>query len=163
MWTYLTLRNTLKYNTVLQKIVKGYNISYHRSIRMNPVDVDGANESIVWTNLYSKRAPVVRFKFKVGDRVRNSKQRIVFEKSYLPGWSEEMFTIVRGMGNQRQPMYKLKDYSDEEIKGSIYGQEIQKVHKSDDVYTIEKVLSTRKKKLLGYPSKFNSLVSDLTQ
>ena len=40
MWKYFTMRSTLKYIAVLQKLVKGYNQSYHCSIRIKPADVD---------------------------------------------------------------------------------------------------------------------------
>ena len=69
-------------------------------------------------------------------------------------------------------MYKLEDYGHEKIEGSFYEKEIQLVVKTDDVFKIEKVLFTRKRrgvkkdffKWKGYPEKFNSWIgeSDLT-
>ena len=41
------------------------------------------------------------------------------------------------------PVYKLKDYDDEELKGTFYEKELQKVIKSDDVYKVEKILKKR--------------------
>ena len=66
-------------------------------------------------------------------------------------------------------MYKLEDYAGEEIRGSFYEEEMHKVRKVDDVYRVEKVIRKRKKngrteylvKWLGYPSPFNSWVTDL--
>ena len=40
MWKYFTANNTLKYIDILQKLVKSYNSSRHRSIGMRPVDVN---------------------------------------------------------------------------------------------------------------------------
>ena len=56
------------------------------------------------------------------------------------------------------PVYRLRDYTDDEIEGVFYAEELQKVQKSDDVYKIEKILAEKKEngkvkvlvKWLGY-------------
>ena len=60
-------------------------------------------------------------------------------------------------------MYKLKDYDDEELKGTFYDKELQKVIRQDNVYEAEKILKKRGRGnnplyfvKLGYPNKFNS-------
>ena len=133
MWKYLTYKNTLKYINVLPKLVSGYNNSFHRSIKMKPSEVNGENESKVWKTLFSQDKHIVKFQFEVGDLVRISKQRLQFEKSYLPGWSEEIFTVSRRNNRQTRPTYKLIDYNKEEILGSFYEEELQQVCKTDDV------------------------------
>ena len=56
---------------VLQDLVKGYNRSYHRSIKRAPNEVTEANSPEVWETLYAKnKGKVKRPRFKVGDRVR---------------------------------------------------------------------------------------------
>ena len=40
-------------------------------------------------------------------------------------------------------MYKLKEYDGEELKGTFYEKELQKVIKPDDVYEVEKILKKR--------------------
>ena len=76
---------------------------------MKPTQVTEANEAKVWDTLYGshvqKRA---RFKFQVGDRVRIVKVKRMFEKSYLPNYTEEMFTIYKRFARQ-VPVSKLKD------------------------------------------------------
>ena len=47
MWKYFTANNTLKYIDVLQKLVRSYNHSRHRSIGTRPSDVNLKNESVV--------------------------------------------------------------------------------------------------------------------
>ena len=42
-------------------------------------------------------------------------------------------------------MYKLKDYDQEELSGTFYNEELQKVIKEDDVYEVEKILKKRGK------------------
>ncbi len=171
MWKYFTHKNSLKYLDILQSLVKGYNRSYHRSIRMKPIEVNGETESAVWKTLYAQSEPSSKFKFELGDKVRKSKQRLTFEKSYLPGWSEEIFTVVKRSNRQFRPWYKLIDYNNEQIQGSFYEQELQKINKSDDIYRVEKVIRKRRKngkteylvKWLGYPSSFNSWVTDFVR
>ena len=107
----------------------------------------------------------LRYKFKIGDQARISKIKRTFEKGYLPNFSKEIFTISKQI--PRNPVvYKLKDYDEEELKGTFYEKELQKVIKQDGVYEVEKILRKRGRgnnvkylvKWLGYPNKFNSWV-----
>ena len=50
---YMPANNTYKYIDVLGELLKKYNTSYHRSIRMSPTKAsDKRNKSIVWNHLY---------------------------------------------------------------------------------------------------------------
>ena len=110
---------------------------------MKPTQVTEANEAKVWGTLYgSNEQKRVRFKFQVGDRVRISKVKRMFEKSYCPNYMEEMFTIYKRFALQG-PVYKLKDDGGEILEGTSYEPELQKIIKND-VYCIEKILRNRK-------------------
>ena len=168
MYKYFTAENTLTYIDVLPKLITSYNNTYHRSIKMKPSQVTKSNEANVWETLYGNDVDKrVRFKFQVGDRVRISKVKRMFEKSYLPNFTKEMFTIYKRFGRQ-VPVYKLKDDAGEILDGTFYEAELQKVIKEDDVYRVEKVLRKRKRKGLveyfvkwkGYSDKFNSWVAE---
>ena len=41
-------------------------------------------------------------------------------------------------------MYRLRDYADDETEIVFYAEELQKVHKSDDIHKIEKILAEKK-------------------
>ena len=69
----------------------------------------------------------------------------MFEKSYLPSFMEEIFTVYKRMARQ-VPVYKLKDDAGEIIDGTFYEPELQKIIKIDDVYLVEKILRKRKRK-----------------
>ena len=69
----------------------------------------------------------------------------MFEKSYLPSFTEEMFTVYKRMARQ-VPVYKLKDDAGEILDGTFYEPELQKIIKNDDVYRVEKILRKRKRK-----------------
>ena len=144
MWKYFTANNTLKYIDILQKLVKSYNHSRHRSIGMRPVDVNEANKGTVWQNLYGNESTrSTKYKFNIGDQVRISKTRRTFKKGYLPNWTEEVFTITERIPRQ-PPVYRIADYDGEKLDGTFYEQELEKAHKSEtDYYRVEKVLRTR--------------------
>ena len=69
----------------------------------------------------------------------------MFEKSYLPSFMEEIFTVYKRMARQ-VPVYKLKDDAGEIIDGTFYEPELQKIIKIDDVYLLEKILRKRERK-----------------
>ena len=99
--------------------------------------------------------------FKIGDSVRLSKAKRVFDKGYLPNYTEEIFTVSKIL-NTKPIQYKVRDYHNIEIEGSFYAAEMQLVVKPDD-YVIERILASRGKgrkkeyliKWLGYPKQFN--------
>jgi hypothetical protein len=173
MWRKFTHQSSYKFIDFLQKLVDSYNNTHHRTINTKPIKVNRNNEEKIFEIMYGfKRSQgddtiIANPKFKIGDKVRISKNKGVFEKGYTPNWTHEIFTIVKVL-LRVPPVYIIKDYSDEIIKGVFYEQELQKVHKSDDVYKIDEVLDKRKRKnqteylvsWFGYPSKFNSWVNE---
>jgi hypothetical protein len=168
MWRYFTAKKTMRYVDMLPDLVYSYNNSQHRSIKTKPALVNAENEDDVFHTLYGSvfdNVQPVKYKFKIGDLVRISKIKRKFEKGYLPNFSKEIFTVSKALP-RNPPVYKLKDYDGEELKGTFYDKELQKVIKHDDVYEVEKIIKKRGKgqnvqyyvKWLGYPNKFNSWV-----
>jgi hypothetical protein len=168
LYRYMTHHRTNRWIDALDDVVKSYNSSYHRSIETAPNDVTLGNVEEIARRLYPPKPPL-RYKYDVGDRVRITKYKHVFQKGYLPNWTHEVFEIC-----ERYPTYPvtygLRDLTGESIKGKFYEQEIQRVEKrDDDLFEIEKILKTRKRgsrveyyvKWEGYPEKFNSWTSDL--
>jgi transposase InsO family protein len=144
MWKYFTQIGTRKWIDIVDDLVYNYNNSYHRSIKMTPVEGSKKeNESIVYKNLYREsKLSKKSNKFKVGDKVRISKWKGTFEKGYLPNWTRELFTVSKVL-NTSPTTYKIEDYNDEEIEGSFYEPELVKFDKQDEVYEVEKILKTR--------------------
>ncbi|CAH3160608.1 unnamed protein product [Porites lobata] len=91
----------------------------------------------------------------------------MFEKSYLPNFTEEIFTVYKRIARQ-VPVYKLKDDAGEILDGTFYEPELQEIIKNDDVYRVKKILRKRKRKGIvehfvkwkGYPDKFNSWIAE---
>ena len=107
-------------------------------------------------------------KINIGDRVKISKVKSVFEKGYLANWTEEEF-FVDEINEKFSPLtYKLIDYHGNRIDGSFYRYELQKVKRDDDVFLVEKIISRRRDgnqtwclvKWVGYPSTFNSWIAE---
>ena len=171
MWRYFTRHNTRKYVDKLQDFVYAYNHRVHRSIKRRPVDVNASNVAEVRAVLYKDKKTKMRNrllrykpKFDVGDTVRISKLKGLFEKGYEANWSEEIFTVMKRY-NWNIPVYRLKDSNNEPLRGTFYDFELQKVT-SPEYYTLEEILRTRTKngikehyvKWRGYPHSANSWV-----
>ena len=166
MWRSFSFANTDRYIDILDDLLEGYNNSYHRSIKMKPVDVNVLNAQTVWKTLYKKESPPIRYTFKVGDMVRISRFKRTFAKGYLPDWSEEVFTIVKRRP-RRPPVYRIKEYDSSLIVGTFYEKELQKItFKDTDLFRIDDIIKTegsgRNKKYLmkwrGWPAKYNSSI-----
>ena len=78
----------------MNKLVKEYNNSYHRTVIMNPVDsLKKSNENIVRKNCNFKITDK-KPKFLIGDKVRISLLKNTFEKGYTSNWSEQIYVIL---------------------------------------------------------------------
>ena len=155
--------NTIFYN-ILDELVNNYNNKYHSTIKMTPVEGSKkVNENKI-KNIYNFEKTKKPGKFKIGDRVRLSLEKNIFEKSYETNWTEEIFEIY-DIKYSNVPYYYLKDLNNEKLDGTFYEQELQKT-KQDDLYTIEKILKTNKDKIYvkwrGYDSSFNSWINKNT-
>ena len=79
----MTLISKNVYIDKLDNIVNEYNITYHRTIKMKPIDVkDNTYLSII--KEVNNKDP----KFKVSNHVRISKYKTIFAKVYTPSCSE---------------------------------------------------------------------------
>ena len=169
MWKYFTDNNTYNYMSVLPDLVKDYNNTVHSSTKFTPIDASKKkNELTVWRNLYPDRFKTNRLtpKFSVGDLVRITKKKKVFEKGYTTRWTKETFKI-KEIRDTNPITYiiedlKEKDLEGEEIKVTFYEPELQKTEKQ--LYKIEKIIKKEKGKSLvkwkGYSDKFNSWVDN---
>ena len=163
MFKYFSANSTKRYIDVLDALVQQYNNKHHSTIKMTPVKVSlKINENKVCRNLYpSNENKPIKQKFSAGDRVLINKKKTLFDKGYMPRWTEEVFTIA-SIQYTDPPTYKIKDDNGEEIQGTFYEQELQKT--SQEVFRIEKVIKTRGKKSLvkwlGYPDSANSWVDN---
>lgn len=144
MYKMFTLRNNSKWIDILQNLIDDYNNSYHRTIEMKPNEVNALNERLVLKNIIKNtRRHVLRkiTPLKVGDKVRISKYKSMFDKGYKANWTNEVFTIGEVFAS-RPVTYSLVDYKNKILKGRFYHEELQKT-KHGDVYLVDKILSRR--------------------
>ena len=148
----MTSVSEIVYIDKLDDIVNEYNNSYHRTIKMKPVDVKD--------NAYidsSKEVNDKDSKFKVGDHVRLSKYKKIFTKGYTPNWSEEVF-VIKEVKDTVPWTYVITDLNGEEIIGKFYEKEFQKTNQQ--TFRIEKIIKRKGNKLYvkwkGYDNSFNS-------
>lgn len=169
MWRYFTHKNTYNYIDILQDLLYSYNHSYHSSIKMRPIDVNSDNIMTVWCNLYDRKKDrqisLENTKLNVGDHVRITKYKHIFQKGYETNWSDEIFTIESIINRFPRVVYTLRDLEGEPIVGTFYSKELQKVTYLPTIeYKIDKIVRSRgvgaRKEVLvkwqGYPNKFNS-------
>ena len=154
IYKYMTsvLKNV--YIDKLDDIVNEYNNTYHRTIKMKPVDVKD-NTYIDFKKEVNDKDP----KFKIGDHVRISKFKNIFAKRYMPNWSEENF-VIKKVKNTVPWTYVINDLNGEEIIGTFYEKELQKT--SQQKFRIEKVITREANKLYvkwkGCDSSVNSWI-----
>ena len=121
IYKYMTSVSKNVYIDQLDDIVNEYNNTYHRTIKMKPIDV----RDNTYINI-GKEVNVKDSKFKVGDHVRISKYKNIFAKGYNPNWSEDIFVIME-IKNTVPWTYVTNDINSEESIGAFYEKELQKI------------------------------------
>ena len=101
------------YFNVLDDIVDKYNTTYHKTIKMKPVDVKD-DSFAEYSEASNEKDP----KFKIGDNVRISRYKNIFAKGYASNWNEEIF-VVKKTKNIVPWTYVLSYLNGEEIVGSF--------------------------------------------
>lgn len=85
---------------------------------------------------YKSKTRLTPYKLKVNDMVRVSHENAVFKRAYNEQFSKEIFKVAQRFRMQGIPMYKIKDFSNEPIKGNFYSSELKKVEKNEDALWI---------------------------
>ena len=114
IYKYMTSVSKNVYINKLDDTVNKYNNTYHRTIKMKPVDVED-NTYIDFEKEVNDKDP----KFKVCDYVKISKYKKIFATRYMLNWSEEDF-VVSKIKNTVPWIYVINDLNGEEIIGTFY-------------------------------------------
>ena len=166
MWKQFTRQGNYKWTHILDGLLDEYNNRVHSTIKMKPADVTESNEPTLRRT--SPNTPTKNPKFKLGDKVRISTAKKIFDKGYLQNWTNEIF-VVSSVQNTEPVTYLLKDALNENVQGSFYEQELLKTT-VPDFFLVEKVIRKRKGKdgkmlylvkWKGYDSKHNSWVDSV--
>ena len=110
----MTVASKNVYFDVLNDIFNKYNNTFHRTIKMKPIGVK-SNSYAEYNDDSNEKDP----KFQVGDHIRISKSKNIFDKGYTPNWTEEVFVISK-IKNRVPWTYVIYDLNGEEIIGTFY-------------------------------------------
>lgn len=171
LFRYLTYKNSFEYIDQLDKFVNSYNNTIHNTTQYRPSDVSVSNEEEVRLSTYLHRKQSLPqpkpYKYKVGDKVRITYLRNKFSREYDHKWTGEIFTVKQRFKRSGQPVYRLSDYNQEPIDGTLYQNELSLADLDDNnLFKIENIIKERGKgvnkeyfvKWLYWPKKFNSWV-----
>ena len=149
MWKEMSFKGSRKWVNMIPELLEKYNNRVHRSIGMKPSDVTKRHEKLILNRLnkVAEKSKNIKPRFKLGDRVRITKQRNLMTKGYLPGWTNEQFIVVRRRLDNGIPSYNLQDVYGVDIKGRFYEQELMKTN-FPDRYLVEKIVKRRGDKVL---------------
>ena len=125
IYKYVTSVSKNVYINKLDDTVNKYNNTYHRTIKMKLVDVED-NTYIDFEKEVNGKDP----KFKVRGYVKISKYKNIFAKGYMLNWSEEDF-VVSKIKNTVPWIYIINDLNGEEIIGTFYEKELQRLIKKN--------------------------------
>jgi hypothetical protein len=183
IFRYMLEQGNHRYIDHLQDFVISYNASKHRSLGRPPQDVKTDNESEVRLDQYLLKHPIKKeiktekkkrkrkkkspYKYKIGNEVRLSYTRSLFDREYQQKWTGEVFKVRGRYMRDGIPVYQLEDLMADPIEGTMYSEELQPVHIDENtVYRIDKVLRHRNRggrkevlvRWLGWPDKFNTWI-----
>ena len=105
---YKHMTAVLKDFDVLDVIVDEYDNTFHKTIKIKPIDIKLDSYSV-----YNVESNEKDPKFKAGDHVRISKYKNIFAKVYTPNWYEEVFAISK-IKNTVPWTYVINDLNDGE-------------------------------------------------
>ena len=134
IYKHMTAVSKNVYIDKLDDIVNEYNNTYHRTIKMKPIEVKD-NTYIDSIKEVNDKDP----KFKVGHHVRISKYKNIFAKGYTPNQSEEVFVIK--VKNTVPWTYVITDIDGGEIIGTFYEKESQRTNQQG--FRIEEVVKRK--------------------
>lgn len=141
------VRGSFNWVDHLDKVVDDYNNKVHSTIGMKPALVRKKHETFLLkkTGNFGKcqYKSVSRAGLRIGDFVRISKYKQVFDKSYFPSWSAEVYVIAKILKSRTgPPIFYVNDLNKKPILGGFYKEELQKTKLVDD-YLVEKILQRR--------------------
>jgi hypothetical protein len=113
---------------------------------MAPSRVTDSDVLAIWQrmNKHIRRVRTVSARFKVGQHVRISKEKMKFKKGAEKNFSREKFRIKKFIKTTPRPVYELEELNKTPIEGQFYQEEHTPVRiTKQTVYKIDKILDKR--------------------
>jgi hypothetical protein len=146
LYKSFTYKNTYRFVDVLQKFVKGYNATVHSTTGKAPARVTDSDVLAIWERINEKRdrIHIAQPKFRIGQHVRISKEKIKFAKGGEQNYTTEVFLIIKVICRIPRPVYELEDLNQKLIDGQFFNEELSTVLITKrTTFKIDKILSTR--------------------
>ena len=176
LFAYMRNRGTKRWLDVLQPFIDSYNNTQHSRTKMTPNEAYEIRDNpeqvaALYYRLYgaedaNRKAPrVQKGDLRVGQMVRISHLKGVFDKGYKGDWTMEHFAISEVVKRYPRTVYKLVDHQQRPIHGLFYREELQPI--GANRYIIEEILRERKGprgraecfvKWLGWGPEYNSWI-----
>jgi len=102
-------------------------MSVHSSTGMAPADVRDTDVLTIWNKMRGKATRTRRLskpKFRVGQNVRISKDKMKFAKGGEQNYTTEIFKIRKVVYRTHRPVFELEDLRGEEIEVKFYSEEL---------------------------------------
>jgi len=91
-----------------------------------------------------RRVRTIRAKFRVGQHVRISKEKLKFKKVSKQNFGQEMFRINKFIKRTPRPVYELEALNKPPIEGQFYQEELTPIPiTKQTTYKIDKLLDKR--------------------
>lgn len=146
IFRYFTSHNTKKWINIIPKFLDMYNNRIHSTIKMTPTEASNKeNEDEVYQTFVDKDIKERLLQppnYDVGDIVRISRLKNIFEKGYDHNWSLNVYNIHRVLPTA-PVTYILSDGTGEIIKGSFYDNEILDAQAFKKAFIPERVVQEK--------------------
>jgi len=145
LYKYFTYKNTYRFIDVLQVFVRGYNASVHSTNGIPPARVTDSDILTIWQRMNKKqgKVPIAKPRFRVGQHVRISKEKMKFAKGGEQNYTTEVFRIIKVVRRTPSSMYELEDLNQKVIDGQFFSEELTPVRITKrTTFKIDKILAT---------------------
>ena len=113
---------------------------------MPPTRVTDSDILTIWKRINKKQGkiPIAKPRFRVGQYVRISKEKMKFAKGGEQNYSMEVFRIIKLIRRTPRPVYELEDLNHKVIDGHFFKKELTPVRITKrTTFKINKILATR--------------------
>ncbi|KAL3078628.1 hypothetical protein niasHT_035111 [Heterodera trifolii] len=117
LYKYFSANNTSVWVNVVPKFLSAINNSVCRATGLRPNEISDANAREVWKRVYGEGLTPAEKKPKIiaGETVRIPEPKHIFEKGYIPNYSDHVYTVDEARSTNPQH-YLLKDYYGTKLK-----------------------------------------------
>jgi hypothetical protein len=93
---------------------------------MAPVRVTDSDVLAIWTRMNQKdrKIPIAKPRYRVGQHVRISKEKMKFAKVGEQNYTRKVFRIIKVICRTPRPLYELEDLNKKLVNGQFYNEDL---------------------------------------